>query len=167
MKDARANPKRSLTLVDSDTFLTTLYVMIDDFCQSHLPPEHHCGAPASLTRSEVLTLALVGQGQRFPRERGCYREAQRHLREAFPNVPDRSQFNRLRRQQQDALVACHGYRVQRLQAPQGASEALEAPAVPTRDAQRRGLGGLPGVVDSGWSHRLGGYEGWHLFLSVK
>jgi len=154
-------------MVDSDTFLTTLYVMIDDFCKSHLPPEHHCGAPASLTRSEVLTLALFGQWQRFPSERGFYRYAQRHLRGALPNLPDRSQCNRLLRQQQAVLVACNRYLVQRLQAQQCAYEALDATAVPTRDAKRRGLGWLPGVVDIGWSHRLGWYQGVHLLLSVN
>src|SRR5512134_508519 len=106
MRDSRANLLRSLTVVDSDTFLTTLYVMSDDFCKWQLPPEQRCGAPASLTRSEVLTLGLFSQWQRFPSERGFYRYAQRHLRGAFPTLPDRSQFNRLLRQQQEALVAC-------------------------------------------------------------
>src|SRR5512144_455118 len=103
MKDSRANPKRSLTLVDSDTFLTTWYVTIDDFCKSHLPPEHRGGAPASLTPSEMLTLALLGQWQRFPRERGLYRYSQRHRRGALHTSPARSQFNRLLRLQQEAL----------------------------------------------------------------
>src|SRR5512139_1279183 len=116
MKDARANLKRSLTMVDSETFLTTLSVMIDDFCKSHLSPEHRGGATASLTPSEVLTLALFGQWQRFPSERGFYRYAQRHLRRAFPTLLDRSQFHRLLRQQQEALVAFSLSLVQRLQA---------------------------------------------------
>lgn len=154
-------------MVDSDTFLTTLYVMIDDFCQWHLPPEPHSGAPASLTRSEVLTLALLGQWQRFPSERGFYRYAQQHLRGAFPTLPDRSQFNRLLRQQQAAVVAFSLSLVQRLQAQQCAYEVLDATAVPTRDAKRRGLGWLPGVADIGWSNRLGWYEGIYLLLSVN
>jgi hypothetical protein len=158
---------KSLTMVDSDTFLTTLYVMIDDFCKGHLSPEPRGGAPASLTRSEVLTLALFGQWQRFPSERGFYRYAQRHLRGAFPTVPDRSQFNRLLRQQQDALVAFSLSLVQRLQAQQCTYEVLDATAVPTRDAKRRGLGGLPGLADIGWSSRLGWYEGMYLLLSVN
>src|SRR5512144_612213 len=167
MKDSRANLKRSLTMVDSDTFLTTLYVMIDDFCKSHFPPKHRGGAPASLTPSEVLTLALFGQGQHFSSERGFYRYAQRHLRVAFPTLPDRSQFNRLLRQQQEALVACSLHLVPRLQAQQCAYEILDATAVPTRDAKRRGLGWLPGIADIGWSNRLGWYEGFYLLLSVN
>ena len=167
MRDSRANLKTSLTMVDSDTFLTTLYVMIDDFCKSHLSPEHRSGAPASLMPSEVLTLALCGQWQRFPSERGFYRYAQRHLRGAFPSLPDRSQFNRLLRPQQEALVAFSLYVVHRLQAQSCAYEVLDATAVPTRDAKRRGLGWLPGMADLGWSTRLGWYEGVYLLLSVN
>ena len=154
-------------MVDSDTFLTTLYVMIDDFCKSHLSCEHRGGAPAALTPSEVLTLALFGQWQRFPSERGFYRYAQRHLRGAFPTLPDRSQFNRLLRQQQETLIACSLHLVQRLQAQHCAYEVLDATAVPTRDAKRRGLGWLPGLADIGWSNRLGWYEGIYLLLSVN
>ena len=38
-------------MVDVDTFLTTLYVMIDDFCKASLPPEGHPG-PVSGSQSE-------------------------------------------------------------------------------------------------------------------
>ena len=167
MNDSRTNLMKRLTMVDSDTFLTTLYVMIDDFCKWHLSPEPHCGPSASLTRSEVLTLVLFGQWQRFPSERGFYRYVQRHLRAAFPTVPDRSPFNRLLRQQQEALVAFSLYLVHRLQAQSCAYEVLDATAVPTRDAKRRGLGWLPGIADIGWSNRLGWYEGVYLLLSVN
>jgi hypothetical protein len=166
MTDSRANLKKRLTMVDSDTFLTTLYVMIDDFCKSHLFPKHRGGDRVSLTLSEVLTLALFGQWQRFSSERGFYRYAQQHLRGAFPTLPDRSQFNRLLRQQQEALVACSLHLVHRLQVQQCAYEILDATAVPTRDAKRRGSGWLPGIADIGWSHRLGWYEGFYLLLSV-
>ena len=60
-------------MVDVDTFLTTLYVMIDDFCKTSLPPEPHPGPQAALSRSEVMTLAIFGQWQRFGSERGFYR----------------------------------------------------------------------------------------------
>ena len=48
-----------------------------------------------------------------------------------------------------------------------ASEALDSSGVPTRDAQRRGAGGLPSLAASGWSNRLGWYEGVHLRRAVK
>jgi hypothetical protein len=86
-------------MVDVDTFLTTLYVMVDDFCQLSLPSDLHPGPQAALSRSEVVTLALFGQWQGFGSERGFYRYAQRHLRTAFPSLPTREQFNRQVRRQ--------------------------------------------------------------------
>jgi hypothetical protein len=47
-------------MVDVDTFLTTLYVMVDDFCKTSWPLEPHPGPQAALTRSEVVTLAIFG-----------------------------------------------------------------------------------------------------------
>ena len=85
-------------MVDVDTFLTTLYVMVDDFCKASLPADAHPGPPATLDRSEALTLAIFGQWQGFGSERGFYRSAQRHLRAAFPALPTREQCNRQVRQ---------------------------------------------------------------------
>jgi hypothetical protein len=93
-------------MVDVDTFLPTLYVMVDDFCKSFLPLETHPGPQAALTRSAVVTLALFGQWPGFGSARGFYRYAQRHLRAAFPTWPAREQCNRHVRQQYEALVAC-------------------------------------------------------------
>ena len=154
-------------MVDVDTFLTTLYVMIDDFCKTSLPPEPHPGPQAALSRSEVMTLAIFGQWQRFGSERGFYRYAQRHLRAAFPSLPTREQFNRQVRQQHTALVAFFLHLVGRLAAQRCAYEALDSSGVPTRDAKRRGAGWLPGVADIGWSNRLGWYEGFHMLLAVN
>ena len=56
-------------MIDVDTFLTTLYVTVDDFCQSHLPEKSQPGPEASLSPSEVVTLALFAQWTRFNSER--------------------------------------------------------------------------------------------------
>lgn len=154
-------------MVDPDTFLTTLYVMVDEFCQSHLLPEIHPGPPASLSRSEVVTLGLFEQWACFPGERAFYRYAQRHLRAAFPTLPHRTQFNRLLRRHHEAIVACFLYLVDLLDGRRGLYEALDTSAVPTRDAKRRGAGWLPGLADIGWSNRLGWYEGFHLLMAVN
>jgi hypothetical protein len=53
--------KRWDTPYDVDTFLTTLYVIVDDFCKTSLPLERHPGPQATLSRSEVVTLAIFGQ----------------------------------------------------------------------------------------------------------
>jgi hypothetical protein len=60
-------------MVDIATFLTTWYVMVDDFCMTQLPPDSRPGPQAALRRSEVVTLALCAQWHPFPRERACYR----------------------------------------------------------------------------------------------
>ena len=92
-------------MMDTDTFLTTLYVMADDFCKYQLPPEKTPGPKPSLTRSEVVTLALFGQWSCFLSERGFYRYARHHLRPAFPTLPYRGQFNRLMRRHYEAIIA--------------------------------------------------------------
>lgn len=154
-------------MVDVDTFVTILYVMVDDFCKLELPVETRPGPAASLSRSEVITLAIFGQWQRFGSERGFYRYADRHLRSAFPDLPHRAQFNRLLRRHRDAIVAFFLHLVQRLEAQDCVYEALDSSAVPTRDAKRRGAGWLPGLADIGWSNRLGWYEGFHLLMAVS
>jgi hypothetical protein len=83
-------------MLDVDTFLTTLYVIADDFCHS-LSPSRRPGPQASLSEGEVLTLAIFARWSRFNSERDFYRYAQTKLRDAFPTLPDRSQFNRLMR----------------------------------------------------------------------
>jgi hypothetical protein len=113
-------------MVDVDTFLTTLYVMVDDFCKAALPPEQHPGPQATLSQSEVVTLAVFGQWQGFGSERGFYRYAQQHLRAAFPQLPTREQFNRQMRQQHAALVAFFLHLVALLAAQRCAYEALDS-----------------------------------------
>jgi hypothetical protein len=153
--------------MDTDTFLTTLYVMIDDFDQTLAPPEPpHRGPVASLSRSEVITLVLFGQWACFPSERAFYRYALRHLRPAFPRLPARTQFNRLQRQHREAIVAFGLHLAQRLIQPDDAYEALDSTAVPTRDAKRRGRGWLAGQATIGWSNRLGWYEGFDLLVAA-
>jgi DDE family transposase len=153
-------------MVDPDTFLTTLYVMVDEFCHAQLLPEVHPGPRASLSRSEVVTLGLFGQWACFQGERAFYRYAHQHLRAAFPTLPHRTQFNRLLRRHHAVIVACFLHLVGLLEGRHGLYEALDSSAVPTRDAKRRGAGWLPGLADIGWSNRLGWYEGFHLLMAV-
>src|SRR5687767_4181012 len=81
-------------MLDVDTFLTTLDVTVDDFCQSHTP-KRKPGPHASLCASEVITLSLFARWSRFSSERDFYRYAQTNLTDAFPSLRERSQFNRL------------------------------------------------------------------------
>jgi hypothetical protein len=153
-------------MLEVDTFLVWLYVVVDDFCKAALPDERHPGPAPSLSRSEVLTLALFSQWECFRSERAFYRYAQRHLRPAFPSLPARSQFNRLLRAQQAALVACGQFFATQLGAATVPYEAVDGTAVPVRNGKRRGRGWLVGQATIGYSTALGWYEGFYLGLSV-
>jgi hypothetical protein len=85
--------------LDLETFLTTLYVMVDDLFQQHVQPKLPvCGGPTPhLADSEVLCLALAAQwrsGVPWKSERGFLRYAHKHLRHLFPNLTTQSAFNR-------------------------------------------------------------------------
>jgi hypothetical protein len=153
--------------MDLETFRTTRYVMIDDVCQMQWHEEKPKPGPLpSLSRSEVITLALFGQWVQFPSERAFSRDAEDHLRPVFPQLPHRSQFHRLQRTSRTEITAFALLVVQELRAHNTASEVLESTAAVTRDAKRRGLGWLAGQADIGWSNRVGWSEGFHVLLSV-
>lgn len=155
-------------MLDVDTFLTTLYVVVDDFCQSH-PPKRRPGPKASLSASEVVTLAIFARWSRFANERDFYRYASGPLiRDAFPTLPERSQFNRLVRSHVGLIEALcmHLALIMPDARKSGAYEALDTSAMPVRDAKRRGTGWLAGCADIGWSNSLGWYEGFSLLIAV-
>lgn len=153
--------------MDPDTFLTTLYVMIDDFCKASLPSETSPGPRSSLSRSEVMCLSIVGQWCCFGSERRFWRWAQRHLRGAFPGLPHSSQFNRLARRHREALVAFSQFLATNLEAQASLYEILDTSGVATRDSRRRGCGWLPEQADIGKCTRLGWFEGFRLLLAVS
>jgi hypothetical protein len=153
-------------MLDVDTFLTTLYVMVDDFCQSQ-PTKRSPGPKASLSASEVLTLAIFARWSRFANERDFYRYATGHLTDAFPTLPDRSQFNRLVRSHVGLIEDLCMHLAVTLDAREShAYEAVDTSAMPVRDAKRRGAGWLAGYADIGWSNSLGWYEGFSLLTAV-
>ena len=140
--------------------------MVDDFCHSHLPRKRP-GPNASLSDSEVITLAIFARWDRFRGERDFYRYARRRLRDPFPTLPDRSQFNRLVRACVGIIeeVALHLALMPNTRGD-ACYEALDTSAMPVRDAKRRGEGWLAGYADIGWSNSLGWYEGFRLLVAV-
>lgn len=153
-------------MLDEDTFLTTLYVLVDDFFKTQPAPEQS-GRPPSLTRSEVVTLGVFGQWARFESERGFYRYAQRHLRAAFPTLPSRPQLNRLWREQREAFVAFFRGLATRLHDSAAAYQILDGSGAATRNLKRRGRGWLPGLANVGWSNRLGWYQGFRVLVAIE
>lgn len=153
-------------MLDVDTFLTTLYVMVDDFFHSRPQRERLCGPDASLSPSEVVTLAIFSRWSRFSSERDFYRYATGYLLNAFPTLPDRSQFNRLVRSQVRLIEEVSLHLATAMEAQSCLYQALDSSAMPVRDAKRRGEGWLAGLADIGWSNSLGWYEGFRLLMAV-
>jgi hypothetical protein len=113
-----------------------------------------------------VTLALFGQWQRFAGESAFYRYARHRLRAAFPTLPQRSQYNRLLRRCQPALVMVGQALAHLLDAPTCAYEVLDSMGVPTRNVKRRGPGWLAGQAARGWCSRLGWFHGFQLLAAV-
>lgn len=140
---------------------------MDDFCQSRPQEGGRPGPQASLCRSEVITLTIFARWSRFSSERDFYRYASDQLREAFPTLPDRSQFNRLVRSYTGAIEEMALHLAQTTEDNRHPYQALDASAMPVRDAKRRGHGWLAGASDIGWSNSLGWYEGFSLLTAVE
>ena len=54
---------------DADTFLTTVYVIVDDYVRAQPLQRRQPGPAAALSWSEVATLALFAQWRQFRSER--------------------------------------------------------------------------------------------------
>jgi hypothetical protein len=153
-------------MLDPETFLTELYVEVDEWCKAQPPPTSHPGHAASLSRSEVITLAIFAQWGRFESEASFYRYARQKLGRAFPTLPSRPQLNRLVRCHRDAIARFALWLGERLGSRGALYEVLDSTGVRTRNLGRRGRGWLAGLTDKGWCTRLGWYHGFHLLLAV-
>ena len=93
--------------LDLDTFLTTVYVMVDElYTQTYAPQKpSRRGHRPELADSEVLTLALLAQWHRGRSEAAFLRYAARHWRGYFPRLLSPSAFNRRARDLSGVLSA--------------------------------------------------------------
>ena len=96
--------------MDLDTFLTTLYVLVDDWykgsrvCDRNKP---RTGPPTRMSDSEVLTLVIASQwraGVPWRSERGMLRYMHMYGLKWFATLLQQSQFNRRARQVWPALA---------------------------------------------------------------
>lgn len=153
--------------MDLDTFLTTVYVMTDDYVRAAgLSWPLATGAERRLSLSEVLSLALLSRWRVFDSERDFYGYVRRHWTGAFPRLPDRSQFNRLLRASLSDLCGLGQHLACLAEPVASAYEALDTMSCATRHVKRRGNGWLAGEANIGASNRLGWYEGLNVITSV-
>ena len=152
--------------MDVDTFLTELYVMVDDYCKAYVTPRVAPGPAPSLSESEVVTLAVFGQWGQFMSEHAFYRYASRRLRPLFPTLPARSQLNRMIRATSATIIRFGLFLASQMQTSDDLYEALDTMGCRTRNAKRRGRGWLAGLTNLGYSNRLGWYEGFNVITST-
>lgn len=140
--------------MDLDTFMTTLYVWIDDWYTAALAQQlaRRHGPQPKMSDSEVLTVALAGQWRRgvpWQSERATVRYMQTEGRHWFPNMLGRSRFNERVRQLWAVLVAVQQALAAELQTTAAGYEVVDCLPLPScSNAQllKRGhwYGGEPG-----------------------
>jgi hypothetical protein len=118
-------------MLDLDSFLVSLYVLVDDWSKAHRPSDPpKPGRPALLADSEVLTLAILCQWPRLRSERDFWRFAWAHLREYFPNLCSQSQFNRRVRALEPEVRALHHHLAKELADPSAVYHVLDTTLIP-------------------------------------
>jgi hypothetical protein len=158
--------------LELETFLTALYVMVDDLYQSSvLPHKPARGGPAPrLSDSEVLCLGLAAQwrsGVPWKSERGLVRYVQAHLRHLFPDMTSQSAFNRRLRRLWGAYILLQQAVAEQLWEP-GHCELMDCAPVPiARGARSFHPGWLAGVAHIGKGGNDRYFYGVHLLLVVS
>jgi hypothetical protein len=156
-------------MLSPDTFLTVLYTRVDDFCKANAGLVRRCqgsrGPRRALSVSEVVTLSIFSQWERFGSEEGFYRFADQCLRPLFPRLPNRTQFNRAQRACFQILVAFFRFMAEELGASRSRYEVLDRCGLATRSCGRRGGEWLPEYADKGLCSRLGFFHGLHLLTA--
>ena len=147
-------------MVCTDTFLITVYCLVDDFCKQSAASfmEQNvwsCGRKRSLNRSEIVTLSIFGQLWRFRSERDFWSFTTQKLLHLFPNLPDRAEFVRGQIRFRPTLEGFAVHVAQLLTREGVAYEVIDRCGVATRWCGRRGRDWLGGYADKGLCSRLG------------
>jgi hypothetical protein len=124
--------------VDLDTFATYVYVIVDECCKECFGPERHPGPAATLSRSEVLTLALIEQWGDFAHERAFWEAVEQHLRPAFPALVDRTDFNRQLRGYRLELARLSLALGEEIATTPSSYQVMDSVDVAVRNVKRRG-----------------------------
>ena len=89
-------------ITDFDDFCTWMFVLIDDIWQVIGPLYRRPGPASACSASELLTMASVGECREWDKETNLIGEWQ-HYRHLFPVIPERTRFNRHRRNLMGAI----------------------------------------------------------------
>jgi IS5 family transposase len=117
-------------IADFDDFCTWMYVLVDDIWHQIAPLYHRPGpAPSSCSDSELITVAIISECRTWDRETQAMHEwsAYRHL---FPRLPERSRFNRRRRNLWGAINQIRQLVITMLDVAQDAYGAIDSLPLP-------------------------------------
>jgi hypothetical protein len=89
-------------ITDFEDFCTWMFVLIDDIWHVIAPLYRRPGPPSGCSDSELLTMALVGECREWDKETNLLDEWQNY-RHLFPVIPERTRFNRRRRNLMGAI----------------------------------------------------------------
>src|SRR5215210_7251761 len=89
-------------IADFDDFCTWMFVLIDDIWQVIGPLYRRPGPSSACSDSELLTMAIVGECREWDKETNLLGEW-RNYSDLFPRLPERSRFNRRRRNLMHAI----------------------------------------------------------------
>src|SRR3989338_1749154 len=161
-------------MLDVYTFLVTVYCIVDDLYQARFAAQkpRRRGAKPEMADSEVLTLALLAQGEPHRSERAFLRYVREHWRSYFPRPLSQSAFNRRARDLMGVLCQLGPAISQATHQVLGsmpAYEVLDTVPVPLmrrcRGVRRR-LFGVEAAIGCGGSDR-GWYYGVSLLAAVN
>ena len=85
-----------------EDFCLVMYVLVDEVWPAIAPRCRRPGPAPACSDQELVTMALVGEAQGWDQETELVSQWHRH-RDLFPHQPERSRFNRRRRQLQGAI----------------------------------------------------------------
>lgn len=156
-------------MLDLDTFLATLYTMVDDIYQENFAPlrAQTPGRPPCLSDSEVLTLAICAQWLARS-ERAFIRYAVSHWRPYFPRLLSQSAYNRRVRNLCGVLlrlVPLVATKLRAAWAPYQVVDTVPVPLMRRCRGQRHKLFGLEAAIGRGGSDREW-YYGCKLLLAT-
>jgi hypothetical protein len=158
--------------LDLETFLTTLYVMVDDLYQQHIQPymPARSGPVSEISDSEVLCLGLAAQwrsGVPWQTERGFVRYTLAHLRPLFPGMTSQSAFNRRLRRLWGAYILIQQAVAEQLWIAQDC-EIMDCVPVPiARGARSFHPGWLEDIARIGKGGNDRYFYGLHLLLVIS
>src|SRR6476469_1072443 len=91
-----------LMIPEFDDFVTWMYVLIDDIWQQIGPWYERSGPDPECSNAELITMAIVGECREWDKETNLLGEW-RNYTHLFPILPERSRFNRRRRNLMGAI----------------------------------------------------------------